>query len=83
MRKSLSKHIHSILALLLAALMCQSGCASRSATGGEYQRSWGQDAPDASRYLNITNDEPDTADLQCTGDYYAIPRKTAHLYSAS
>ncbi|MBQ9429911.1 MAG: ABC transporter substrate-binding protein [Clostridia bacterium] len=58
-----------LFALLLALLLALAGCAGVSApeTAAE------DDAPDPERFLRITNEEPDTADPQCTDYYYDIP----------
>ena len=63
----------SVLALFTAVMLCISGCASASGTGGTDRAASGKDAADTSRYLRITGTEPDTADPQCTASYYNVP----------
>lgn len=67
------KGVRSVLALFTAAMLCISGCASVSGTGGKDLAAAGKDAADTSRYLRITGTEPDTADPQCTASYYNVP----------
>lgn len=64
---------NSFLLCFLAVLLCLSGCSSAAGTGGADQDAQKSAARDTSRYLRITNYEPDTTDPQCTGDYYNVP----------
>ncbi|MBR1558938.1 MAG: ABC transporter substrate-binding protein [Clostridia bacterium] len=59
------------LALLLAALLCLSGCASVDRVSSA-NTAVPSAAPDTARYLRITAEEPNTVDPQCTDDFYDV-----------
>ena len=67
------KRARGALALALAALLGLTGCASGNGAGSAAQAKAGEEIADTSDFLRLTGQEPDTADPQCTGDYYSIP----------
>ncbi len=58
--------------LLLTVLLVLSGCSSVTQPLPETSRSAASDDLNTSRFLRITNEEPDTADPQCTEKFYDI-----------
>lgn len=62
-----------LTALLLALFLGLTGCSAGNGTDVRSAQAPETDASDSSRYLRIVNDEPDTADPQCTDGYYDIP----------
>lgn len=68
------KHVGiRLTALVLALLLCLSGCFAGNGTDVRSAQAPEADASDSLRYLRIVNDEPDTADPQCTDGCYDIP----------
>ena len=59
-----------VLAVLMAFMLCLSGCSVVNGSDPDIESGTENNAM---RYLRIANEEPDTADPQCTDYYYAIP----------
>lgn len=67
------KRKQSVLALMLAGVLCLSGCVFLDSAGSSNistTRSAPSETPD---FLRIVSVEPDNVDPQCTGDYYNVP----------
>ena len=74
--KKVSFLLHSrkrLLSLILAGLMVLSGCSVPGDQDPEKKNGAETDTEENTDYLRVTNEEPDTADPQCTDGCYAVP----------